>query len=126
MTDISDIQPAESRPVQIRHPANDEPVGLTIHMRPSSHPEVEKVRRRNLNQRLSSRNNKITAEQIEANNKDLIVAAATDWEWTGDLTLDGEQPEYSDDALRRLMKKAQFVRDQLQSEMDDEASFYEG
>lgn len=126
MTDITDIQPVENRPVEIVHPRTEEHVGLTVYMRPRSHPEVSKVRRRQQNKQLNSRSNRLTAEQIEAQGLEMIVASVSDWAWHGELTLNGEQPEYSDERLRELMKKADFVRTQLDAELGDEGAFYEG
>lgn len=122
--DISSIT-ANTREVAIRHPSTEEPVGLYITLRAMTDPEVEKVRRAQANRRLGSRNNKITAEQMEANAVELLMSAIVGWRWEGDLQLEGEQPPYSEAAARKLLKYP-WIRRQVDTELGDEASFYEG
>lgn len=124
MTDITSIAPNE-RTVEINHPGTGEPIGLRVTMRPESAPEVEAVRRKWLNEKLQRRSGRMTAERLEELQIALITAAVTGWEWGGELTFEGEKPEFSDANLRKVLKKLGWVKSQLDEELGDEAAFFQ-
>ena len=120
--DLEKVEP-QSRWVKIRHPGTDQPLGLEVNLRPMSDPEVRKAKRKAQNARL--RKNKITAEQLESFTQDLCVAAVADWKFTDpELTLWGEQPEFSENKLRKALTKLPWLQDQIDQELDDEAAFF--
>lgn len=121
--DISSITATE-RTFEARHPSTQEPIGLRITLRPMSSPEVEKVRRKNANQRLSGRNQKVTAEQLEANATELLVAAVVNWEWDEGTTMEGEQPECTEQNVRKVLNSQKWIRDQVDQELADDAAFF--
>lgn len=129
--DLATLSPV-TRKVDILHPQTGEPIGLAINLRPSSHPEVQRVRRKWLNERLSSkgRGNKVTAEQVEANALDQIIAAIESWTWGEGAdgkpcTLNGEAPELSPESARKVLKAGGgFIKDQLDEELGDVAAFF--
>lgn len=123
--DISEIQPKE-RKIEITHPSTGEPVGLRWTLRPESDPKVKKVQRQNLDKQLGSRKKKMSAAQIEANSFELLVAATAGWEWYGELTFEGEKPEFNEDNVRRVLQKADWIRNQVREDFDNTEGFYEG
>lgn len=122
--DISGIN-ASTSPVEIRHPGTQELLGLTVHLRPMSDPKVKAVQRRFTNEALRKRNMKITAEQAEASRTDVLVSAVDSWEWAGDASFNGEQPECTAENIRKLLK-VDWLRDQLDEALGDEAAFFGG
>lgn len=121
--DLSTIETRERR-VSLTHPATGEPLGLHVTLRPTDHEEVEKVRRRNLNKRLASRNSRITAEQAEAQAKDVLIAAVADWEWDEGASFNGEQLECTEENVRKVLS-VKPIRDQIDQELGDEAAFFQ-
>lgn len=122
--DISSIS-ATAREVTIVSPATAEPIGLTISLRPATSPEVMIVKRRHTNEALKNRG-KATAEKIEANSLDILVAATAAWNWTGDLNFHGQKPELTPETVRRVYKELPWVRSQIDDAIGDEASFFLG
>jgi hypothetical protein len=121
--DLSKIEGRE-RLFSLRHPATGEQLGLNIMIRPNDSDEVEKVKRRNLNRRLSGRKQRVTADQLESDAIDILVAAVASWEWAEGAEFDGEQMECTGDNIRRLLKINAFYK-QIDSEFNDEAAFFQ-
>lgn len=122
--DISSITPT-TREVVITSPANAEPIGLTIRLRPMTSPEVLRVKRDHTNSVLKNRG-KHTAEKIEANTLDTLVAATDGWSWIGDANFRGEKPEATPENIRRVYKDVPWIRDQIDAALGDEAAFFRG
>lgn len=122
MTELSTIVAAERR-IDIKHPATDEPVGLAITILPDSHPQVRAASRKATNERMLGRG-KVTAEKLEAGRLDLLVASVGGWDWQGELTFHGEKPEFTDQALRKLLKELPWVGDQVDIALGDRAEFF--
>lgn len=122
--DISSISAASSS-VSIRHPSTAEPIGLTITLRPATSPEVKQVQRRITNDALKSRG-KVTAEKVEANRLDVLVAATEGWTWESDTTWDGEKPEANVENVRKVYKRAPWIKDQVDEALSDDAAFFRG
>lgn len=124
MTDLTSIV-AASRAIDILHPATGEPVGLRLTLLPDSDPKVKSASRKALNERMSGKG-KVTAEKIEQNRIDMLVASIGDWQWTGDLTLDGEKPAFSDTKLRAVLEDENlaWISQQVEAELRDTAAFF--
>lgn len=116
---------ATTREVVITSPKDAEPIGLTIRLRPTTSPEVTRVKRAHTNEILKSRG-KATAEKIEANGLDILVAATESWEWAGDLSFHGEKPEATPENIRRVYKELPWARQQIDDALGDEAAFFRG
>lgn len=126
--DISVVKPV-NREVHIKHPASQERIGLTIVLLPSSDDKIKAAKRRTLNARLHMRRNKITAEQLEVAELDLMVAACKTWAWVDDEngkpgSVAGEQPDFNDINVRKLLKEFDWIKDQLNEEIGDDAAFF--
>lgn len=123
ITDITSIKPAE-RTIEIKHPVTDEPIGLTITLRPESDLAVQAAQRRFLNERLQ-KGKKVTAEQIEAGTLSKVVAAIAGWEWKNGLTFHGDIPDFSEANVRKVFKELPWVRTQIDAELGDDAAFFQ-
>lgn|SRR5690606_35597947 len=121
--DISNIV-ATPRIVDIKHPATGAPIGLKITLLPSSAEPVVAAQRRLLNERLQ-RHTKATAERLEQNGLALLEAAVSDWKWEGDLTFKGEKPPFNAVNLRKVITELPWIREQLDTELGNDAAFFE-
>lgn len=121
--DISTIV-ANPRTFDIKHPATGEPIGLKITVLPSSDPKVKAARRKLLNDRLH-RNHNVTAERIEQSNLALLESAVSGWEWEGELTFENGKPDFSEQALRKVLRALPWVKDQIDEELGNDAAFFE-
>ncbi|AVY67161.1 hypothetical protein [Xanthomonas translucens] len=122
MTDLSTIVAAE-RDIDIKHPVTEEEIGLRITLLPSTHPQVKAAARKSLNERLAGKG-KLTAEKIEQNRMDMLVASVSGWDWQGDLTFKGEKPAFNDDNLRKVLKHLSWMQDQIDAELGNSADFF--
>lgn len=120
--DIFSIKPSTAT-VDIRHPATQEPIGLTIRLLPMSDKAVKAVQRRNANELYRARGMKITAEKAEANRLDILVAAVEGWEWSGDASFNGEKLECTPENVRKVLK-VDWLREQVDEALGDDASFF--
>jgi len=124
--DLNTIK-TNDRDVNLEHPKTGEELGLIFHMRAPDSDEVQNVDRDWQNKRLQPKFRKkaITSEELEAVADKRIMASVTGWTWEDpDLMLDGEQPEYSPQNLRNMLKKYGWIRDFLASEVEDINSFF--
>ncbi|MFC4729089.1 hypothetical protein [Coralloluteibacterium thermophilus] len=122
MTDIATIVASE-RTIQIKHPATGAPLGLALTIRPDSHPEVKKARRAIFNERLKA-DAPASAEQLEEGQTSVMVAAVAAWEWSGDATYRGKKPRLDESTLREVLSTLPWVRDQLATELGNDAAFF--
>ena len=115
------------RDVNLTHPSTGEELGLVFHLRAPDSDEVKDVNRAWQNKRLQpkNRNKSITADELENMTNNRIKAAVKGWTWEDeDLTLNGDQPAYSKQALNTMLKDHPFIREFLSDECEDLSSFY--
>ena len=123
--DLSNVT-ANTTDLEIRHPSTGEPIGLTITLRPPNHPEVKKLNRENMNEALRDRGKSLNAAKVEARSLDRAAVSTEGWKFDEGVTINGEQPECSTQAARKLYKDHEWIRDQVINAIDDEARFYGG
>lgn len=117
--------------VAILHPSTNLPLGLTITVCGSDSATFKKVHRQQLNRRLElqarGRNKKhITAEELEAENLDMLVACTKSWK-TGDRA----QVEFGIDEwldctpenARRLYDELAWLKEQIDQAIGDRDNF---
>ena len=124
--DLNTIQTID-RDVNLTHPKTGEELGLVFHLRAPDSDEVKDVNRAWQNKRLQpkNRNKAITSEELENVTNNRIKAAVKGWTWEDkELTLDGEQPEYSKQALNTMLKDHTWIREFLSEECEDVTSFF--
>lgn len=130
--DLSKIK-ACNAVVEIRNKINGELVGLSITLRPDSHPEVKAVMNRVTNDYINQQRTriKVTAEKIEANNMDKLVAATEAFTWGEGAdgkpaTWGGEQIQATPANIRRLYREAPWIKEQVDEFLGDVSRFLEG
>lgn len=126
--DLGKIQSTD-RSVTLMHPLTGEPTGLVFHLRSPDSFEVKRVQREWQDRMLSPkrRGKKISAVEMEAFQDNRIVAQVSNWEFTDEGTnFDGDQPEYSEDTLRKWLKKFSWIRQFLVDETEDLTAFLTG
>lgn len=116
---------AIDREVELRHPATDEGLGMFFSLRSPHSDEVRKAERAWLNKRLAKRKQNLTAESLEAAAEAKIESAVSGWRFESEVTIDGEQPEFSPTALRTLIRDHVWIRQFLDEELGDFGSFFE-
>lgn len=124
--DLNTIKTVD-RDVNLVHPKTGEELGLVFHLRAPDTDEVKSVNRKWQNKRLQpkNRNKAITSEELENVSDNRIKAAVTGWKWTdSELTLDGEQPEYSKQTLHAMLKDHAWIREFLSDECEDVTAFF--
>jgi len=124
--DLNTIRTTD-RDVNLAHPKTGEELGLVFHLRAPDTDEVANVNRAWQNKRLQpkNRNKAITSEELEAVTDNRIKAAVKGWTWEDEeLTLNGEQPEYSPQALKTMLKEHLWIREFLANECEDVSSFF--
>ena len=122
MTDIATIVPT-TRTIDILHPATKEPIGLRIDLRPESHPSVREAVRKITNDRLNLRG-KLSAERMEANRLDVLIASIDGWCWEGDTTFEGEKLAFAEPNVRKVLKKLPWIRDQVDIALAETEEFF--
>ncbi len=68
---------------------------------------------------------KVTAEKLEAQQVSVIESAVSGWEWKGELTFQGNKPEFNPENLRKVLKALPWMKSQLDEELGDEAAFFQ-
>lgn len=122
MTDIATIIPT-TRTIDILHPATKEPIGLRIDLRPESHPAVREAVRKITNDRLNLRG-KLSAERMEANRLEVLIASIDGWSWEGDTTFEGEKLAFAEPNVRKVLKKLPWIRDQVDIALAETEEFF--
>jgi len=115
------------RDVNLTHPKSGEELGLVFHLRAPDSTEVKDVSRAWQNKRLmpKNRNKAITSEELENVTNNRIKAAVKGWTWEDEeLTLNGEQPEFSKAALNTMLRDHAFIREFLSDECEDLTAFF--
>lgn len=118
--DLSAIK-AAAKTIDILHPATEQPTGLRVTLVPLSDPKVQAVQRSITNARLAKRNTKLTSEQIDADAMQLMTAAVTGLEWTGDSSFNGDKLKCTPDNVRLLLEQ-----DWIKKQIDDDLGRAEG
>lgn len=123
MNDLSNVIATE-RTIDIKHPATGVPVGLSITLLPDSHKQVREVARRAIDERLSGKAGKPTAEKLEQGRTDMLVASVGGWEWKGALTFRGKKPDLTAANVRAVFTELPWVAEQVDLELGDRAAFF--
>lgn len=126
--DLSSIT-ASQNTVEIRHPKTQEPIGLSITLRPATCDQVQAVKRKVTNENLRMRGKSLTAEKLEANGIEMLVAAIETWTWGKDVSGEeaswgGEKLEPTPANIRKVLREAPWIKSQVDDAFGDEAAFF--
>lgn len=111
----------------LRHPSDkdqivthDDDTPQTITLAGYDSPRWRKANREQIDAQVAKgRKSQITADEMENNSIELLVAATLDW----NITLDGEKPKFSPDAARKFYKRFIWVREQVDNFAANRANF---
>ncbi len=125
MTDIAELAPTE-RTIQICNPENGEPLGISVTLVGPSDPRLEKLNRSILDSRLSleKKGKTFKAEEVYANRDRILFTAMTGWEWSGDVTFEGEKPELNLRNVTAIFKKLPWFRTQIDEAFSEQEAFF--
>lgn len=119
-------------PVEIRHPKTNLPLGITITVCGTDSDTYKKIQRKQLNRRLElsqrSRNNKLTltAEELEAESLDVLVACIKSWSQENRPEIefaDGEWLPCTPENIRRVLEELPWLKEQIDQEIGDRSNF---
>lgn len=122
--DLSTISPI-TREIKILHPKTDQPTGLVIHLLPPSNKKVKAARDLAIQENIQAARRRITQSDAdkEASAIKQLAPAVESWEWTGDAQFRGEKPAFNDANLCAVLK-IEWIRNQIDKELGDDAAFF--
>lgn len=112
--------------IDIVHWATDEPIGMTVELKPRSHIDVKRVERKHQDearQAVMRRGKLPSAARDEARGIELLSSAIAGWKWDDEVPRD-RRIEYSAEAADDLLKDDNF-RSQLDRAWGIDANFYQ-
>jgi len=122
--DILSIQPT-TRTLDLLHPGTGEPIGLKLYFQSLNSEPVKQVERQLRNKALRAGRNSVTAEKIAEGEREILAAALTGWEWPEGISLgDLKNPPFNRTNAIKLFTGAQWIVEQLDTELKDESSFF--
>jgi hypothetical protein len=132
---LTDFTPSETAEINILHPRTNAPLGLSVVIFGRDSGRFKEIQRKQLNRRLE-RSNKSrtkqqapTAEEMESEALDLLVACTQSWS-TGDRNqLELSSDEWLDctpDNVRLAYTRFPWLREQVDQEIGDRANFLQG
>lgn len=123
--DISSIKPAE-RLIEIVHPGTEEPLGIKVSLVSLSDERTAKVRRKIQDERirLEMRRQFFKAEDIEENEDTLLFNAMTGWHWEGDVTFEGQKPDFNVANVKKVFKHFPWFKQQIMEAVGEEKAFF--
>lgn len=114
-------------PVEVVHPVSGKPIGLVIQVVGTDSAAYQNIQRKLQNRRLQkwqrNRSTKMSAEQLEEEQLELLCSCIHSW--TG-MVVDGKEVEFSPDAAREILVRFPFVREQIDEAIGDRANFLKG
>lgn len=119
--------------VEILHPTKNIPLGITFFVRGTDSSAFREITRKHQNRRMEKAKKKrgqlsMTAEELEAESIDTLVACTAGWK-TGDKNhielVDGEYLDCTPENARRLYSDPGFswLREQIDNEIGDRSNF---
>ena len=122
--DIASLKPSE-RIIEIKHPTTGDNVGIRVTLISLADEKAAKIKRQiqNKSLALASRNKRFTAEDIEENEKDLLLACVVGWDWYG-ADVHGKIPEFTPSNIVNIFKEFPWIKSQIAEALDDEKGFF--
>jgi len=124
LDDLSTIR-SSARVVLILRP-DGSPTGLEWELEALDSDAAKVVTRRITNQRnkLAARGKVFNADEIEANELDLLLAVSKSWKWGGNAGWKGEKPVFNRKNVTDVLTNAH-IKGQLIEALDDTGSFFQ-
>ncbi len=109
--------------VDIIHPKTFDPIGLKIVVAGPDSERQKKARRAVINSRLSKRNQKVTAVQLEDEALEIIAMSTISWTFAEGVTLDGKVPFCNPKNAEEIYKRYPLIFDQVNAQAGDRGNF---
>lgn len=110
--------------VDIKHPATGAPIGLQVECVSLEDDRVRRVERAIRNKALRGGRNSVTAEKLEDNTVQILIAAIVGWTWNSGLTLgDLSAPPLNPANVEKLLAVG-WIAKQIDTALGDEAAFF--
>lgn len=125
--DISTLIPSE-RIIEIKHPKTEQPLGIRVNILSLNDDKMKQIRRRFINKRieLEKRGKSFKADDIEANELDLLINCITSWDWYGeDVSFNGSKPDFNEVNVRKVLTTFSWFKDQVSEAVGDEQAFFQ-
>lgn len=124
--DISTLVPNE-RIIEIKHPANDEKLGIRVTIVSLNDNKTKQIRRQFINKRLEleKKGKSFKADDIEENETDLLIASMTGWDWY-DAEFHGEKLDFNESNIKKVFRELPWFKDQISEAVSDEKAFFQG
>jgi hypothetical protein len=113
--EISDIIDYEqTHTLNVVHPTNEKPLGITMQIRSEGSPAAKDVQKQHTSKNVERaiRGKSRTGEDIEQENAELAASYIASWDW-GSNTYEGKKPELSMDNAIRILKKEDWLYQQV-------------
>jgi hypothetical protein len=120
--DLSTIT-TSAQTVDIIHPGTGEEIGLKLQVISRDDPAVKRVQRRITDKRLKRGFRKVTAEQIDEENIEVLAAAVTNLIWGKDASWGGKKLECTPENVKLLLGQA-WLRKQVEEAIGEDAEFF--
>lgn len=109
--------------VDIIHPKTFDPIGLKIVVAGPDSERQKKARRAVINSRLTKRNQKVTATQLEEEAIEIIAMSTISWTFDEGVTLDGKVPFCNPKNAEEIYKRYTLIFDQVNAQAGDRGNF---
>lgn len=106
--------------MELEHPVTGEPLGIKIKLAGVDSDYYKKEIRRQQNKRLKKGIRNIKAEELENEAIELLVACTLAWE---NVEYNGEALECKPENVRKIYKEFPWIREQVDSFINDRANF---
>lgn len=118
--DLSAFKPKDTFTFNLRHPATDEKLDITITVCSSDSKKYRAVVHRLRNERMGKRNAKVTSEQVENNAVEILVACTESWD---NMLYDGQALECTPANVRMIYIALPWVYEQVDAAIGDRTNF---
>ena len=105
--------------MELLDPLTDEPTGATITLLGYDSAKAKEIIHKNSNKRMKKRSS-ISAENIEANGLDLVVALTVSWK---DIDEKGKPLKCTPENVKKVYEDYGWIRDQVDTYIGDRANF---
>jgi hypothetical protein len=109
--------------VDILDPKTLDPIGLKIVIAGPDSDRQKKARRNILNNRLRKRTQKVTAEQIEEENLEVLAMSTVSWTFAEGVTIDGKVPFCNPKNAEDIYRRFPLILDQVSAQAGDRGNF---
>ena len=121
LTQFDVVSPAnEGVWMNLEHPVTGEPLDVRIKLAGIDSDYYKKELRKQQNKKFKKGFRKLSAEELEADTIELLVACTLDWEG---VELEGQALECNPENVRKIYKRFPWIREQVDNFINDRANF---